>query len=654
MSKDMVVRLGVALPMAAALLCTTALTARANGDVKSIGEVTAVIAEASAASEDSQMVDGQSGDTDFPFMGNVKAIATVGEVDAETGMALTGYPDGHSAWLADEDTVRVAYQSESYATMSNETYPQEMTSGATFTGSHVHVIDYDRAAFADFLNNRSAASEMVEGSGHLYSTIYNVFGDEVLPKSEGGVWGNQSMPDGSMVDYAPKMQLSEADFFVNSFCGSYYEPANKYGDGIGFADDVYLMAEEWNIQEMFDITNDAGEKTGSAVDTHDTMGLASIVVDIANETAYTVPALGQSGYEKILPINPGHPDYTVLVLAGYNHDIEPAPLKIYVGMKGMDSDGQPLAEDAPARDQFLARNGLLFGKIYGLALANETFAELGIDEIDTSAKMMEAYLTNADAPDTFAAAFAPTSYQWGGWDAPVSVRDTDVFKWQMAEEQPAGHTFFVGDSKTEHAAVDPDVTRQRWVQNMTHEGGMLAIELTNFAEAVADGGLPEVLSADVTRIVPAVDGALTLEVGDKGVRPDGGSHAVWEDGRAKTVAPDGLMWVQSADASVLIVDEDSGNDFGERKFALPVDPATMQPVVDATAYYLAMAGGSENPRAANGVAAYPGTFSSATSAEFSGTWPVTHLVARKEDGSFYTMEELAGTPRCAPGHRESR
>ena len=43
----------------------------------------------------------------------MKAIATVGEVDAKTKKALTSYPDGHAAWLLDEDTIRVAYQSES-------------------------------------------------------------------------------------------------------------------------------------------------------------------------------------------------------------------------------------------------------------------------------------------------------------------------------------------------------------------------------------------------------------------------------------------------------------------------------------------------------------------------------------------------------------
>ena len=36
----------------------------------------------------------------------------------------------------------------------------------------------------------------------------------------------------------------------------------------------------------------------------------------------------QSGYEKKVPVNPATEDYVVMVLAGYNYDIEPAPLKI--------------------------------------------------------------------------------------------------------------------------------------------------------------------------------------------------------------------------------------------------------------------------------------------------------------------------------------
>jgi hypothetical protein len=122
-----------------------------------------------------------------------------------------------------------------------------------------------------------------------------------------------------------------------------------------------------------------------------------------------------------------------------------------------------------------------------------------------------------------------------------------------------------------------------------------------------------------------------------------GTHATWEDDTALTVQNDGLQWVKASDADVLIVDEDSGNDLGERKFALVIDPETMMLVDDGVGYFLAMAGGSLNPRAMSEVSAYGGTFSSATSTEFSGTWDITGLVAQKEDGSFYSMDEVAGT-----------
>lgn len=647
MSKDLLNALR-GLPLAAALLTSTALTTHAGGhsNMVKIGETTAVIAEASTADEAVELADGNSGDTAFPYLGGLKALATVGEVDAETGMALTGYPDGQAAWLTDEETVRVVYQSESYGKLSTETYPWEMASGATFTGSHIHAIDYDRAGLAGFLDSEEAASSIVKGSGHLFSTIYNVFGDEVLPKSEGGVWGNQARPDGTLVDFVEGYQLENADFFFQSFCGAYYEPANKYGDGIGFADDVWLTAEEWNIQDTFDITDSEGNVTESTFNTNEGMGLASVVVDIANETAYTVPALGQTGYEKILPLNPQNPNYTVMVMAGYNHDLEPAPLKIYVGVKGLDANGEPIAEDAPERDQFLARNGLLYGKLYGMAVANETYADLGIDTIDTAEKMLDAYLSNADAPDGFEVAFVPTSYQWGGWDKPVAVGETEMMLWQEADEQPEGHTYFVGDSKTEHPAVDPDITKTRWVQNMTNTGAFLAVDLVNIAAEleVAGGDLPEMLTGSAKRMVGGYDGALTLDVADKGVWHGGeGTHAVWEDGTAKSVQNDGLQWIKASDADVLIVDEDSGNEYGERKFALVIDPETMELTEHAKGYFLAMAGGGANPRAEAGASAIGGAVSGATSSEFSGTWNITALVARKDDGSFYTMDEIAGT-----------
>lgn len=626
----------VKITLGAALLLSTALSAYADGHgQKTIGQTTALIPEAGLPT--SELADGQSANTNFPFA-NFKALATVGEVDAQTGMALTGYPDGQAAWLADEDTVRVAYQSESYATMGSapkpETYPWEMANGVTFTGSHIHTIDFDRAAFAQFMSNDASAAAMVKGSGKLFDTVYNAFGEVVAkpsfdPSDLAGKWGNQTRPDGTLIPFSSDFRLSAADYFFQSFCGAWYEQANKYGEGMGFADDIWLAAEEWAIGRMF---------PAGAADANATMGLAAVAVDIANSTAYTVPALGQTGYEKMMPINSGHKDYVVIVTSGYNHDQEPSPLKVYVGMKDRLPDGSMIDyATANERDSFLARNGLLFGKLFGLAVSTDTAASL-VAEPNTASKMMEEYIGNEAAPATFEANFVPTSYQWGGWDQPVAVQDTEMMLWEAEDEQPEGHIYFNGDSKVEHVAADPSGA-PRYFANMTQNGGLLSIDFGAFE---FDGqGLPALLPANVTRTVGAWDGALTLEIGDEGKVKDGDASTHVEAGVAKMVAPDGLYWAKTADGDYLIVDEDSGNDYGERKYVLSLDGD-----LNVTAgHLLGLAGGKYSARYEAGVSALGGAFTKSGTAEFSGSWPVTALIAQKGDGTFYTMDELAGTGR---------
>lgn len=625
-----------ALWLTTSLGAVTALPAYSAGHgSKTIGETTALIAEAGLPTQ--QLSDGQSGNTNFPYA-NFKALATIGEVDGNTGMALTGYPDGQAAWLADNDTVRVAYQSESYATMGSapkpETYPWKMKNGVSFTGSHIHTIDFDRALFADFMNNDKAAASMVEGSGKLFDTVYNGFGELVTspsfdPNNLSGKWGNQTRPDGTLVQFNPDFRLSEADYFFQSFCGAWYEQANKYGNGIGFADDVWLAAEEWDIGRMF--------PAGSA-DSAATLGLASVVVDIASGVAYTAPALGQTGYEKMMPINSGHKDYVVVVTSGYNHGQEPSPLKVYVGMKDRNADGSKIDySSANERDKFLARNGLLFGKLYGMAVTNETAAQL-VSEPNPASKMIDDYITDASAPSSFTATYVPTSYQWGGWDKPVAVKDTEMMLWENEDEQPQGHIYFNGDSKVEHVAGDPSGA-PRYFANMTNKGGLFAVDFGAFD---FDGEtLPESLPANVTRTVAAVDGALTLKIGDEGKTVDGDASIHMEKGVAQMVAPDGLYWAKTSNGEYLIVDEDSGNDFGERKYALTID-ADMN-VTDG--HLLGLAGGKYSARYEAGVSALGGAFTKAGTSEFSGSWPVTSLIARKADGSFYSMDELKGSAR---------
>jgi len=634
----------------ATTLVSTALTplalAAGHGSQKVIGQTTALIAEAGLPTlvntqSERDLKDGESANTEFPFA-DFKAIATVGEVDAKSGLALTGYPDGQAAWLADDETVRVVYQSESYATMGKaprpETYPWTMMNGVTFTGSHIHTIDYDRAKFASFMSHQDAAQGMVKGSGKLFHTVYNGFGEVVSspthdPSRLDGKWGNQTRPDGTLVQFKPDFKLSQADYFFQSFCGAWYEQADKYGEGMGFADDVWLTAEEWEIGRMFP----AGSSDSAA-----TLGLASLVVDIANETAYTVPALGQTGYEKLMPINSGHKDYVVIVAAGYNHGQEPAPNRIYVGIKNRAADGSEINyATANQRDAFLARNGLLYGKIYGLALTPETFAKLGL-EVALDAKMVDEYMKDADAPNRFEGRFYPTSFQWAGFDQPVAVQDTEMMLWEQKDEQPEGYAFFNGDTKTEHPAADPSGA-PRYFQNMTDEGGLMGFDLGDLGSALAaaNGDLPAYLDVSVVRSVAAVDGALTLKIADQFKTKDGDASIHMEKGVAKMVAPDGLYWAKTADGDYLIVDEDSGNDFGERKYVLTIDDDLN--VTDA--HLLAIAGGKHSPRYQAGVSALGGAFTKPGTAEFSGSWPVTALIAQKADGSFYSMEELQGSAR---------
>ena len=628
-----------------------------------IGQTTALIPEAGSPIKKKWRQDGQSGNTNFPYA-QFKALATVGEVDAKTKQGLTGYPDGNAAWLLDDDTVRVAYQSESYAhiygrTPAPETYPQKMKTGVTFSGSKIHTIDYDRGGFADFLDNNYPASDIVEDSGFLFNRVFNLFGEEVTPKNTDPLdlaakWGNQTLPSGHIVEFSSP--LSETDFYFHSFCGSWYEPAHRHGKGQGFEDDIWLMAEEWDIGEDNFAPGDAGVAVAN-----ETMGLAAMAVDVANEVAYSVPALGQTGYEKIAPLNTGESDYVVMVTSGYNHGLEPAPLKIYVGRKGYDGEGNEITDEHSERDQFLGRNGLLWGQLYGQTLKNKHFDKLGVvaDEDGNGRfddNVMDTYLTTqAKAGDSFKGRFYPTSFQWGGWDEPTAVGNTEMRLWERPEEQPRKHTFFNGDTKAEHNAVDPS-GKPRFFQNMTDEGALLGFNLKKLTKQLqnnpdADGNLlPDYINYKAVVTIPATDGSLTVDVGDEGLahageaNPDGSlTHATHvEKGVSKIVSNDGLYWAKGQGGNVLILDEDSGNDYGERKFALPITEG-MELRDAATGYFLGAAGGTLSPRYEAGAAALAGAFSAAGTNEFSGSWDVTGMVTRKDDGSFYSKEELSGS-----------
>lgn len=272
-----------------------------------------------------------------------------------------------------------------------------------------------------------------------------------------------------------------------------------------------------------------------------------------------------------------------------------------------------------------------------MAVTTDTIAGL-VAEPNPASKMIDEWVQNQAAPANFSATFVPTSYQWAGWNAPVAVQDTEMMLWEKEEEQPEGHMYFNGDSKVEHVAADPS-GKPRYFANLTNKGGLMSIDFGSFD---FDGEtLPASLSADVGRAVGSWDGALTLNIGDEGKTVDGDASIHMEKGKAQMIAPDGLYWAKAADKEVLIVDEDSGNDFGERKYTLTIDGDMNV----EEGHLLAIAGGKHSARYQQGVSALGGAFTKAGTTEFSGSWPVTALIARKADGSFYTKAELEGTAR---------
>lgn len=557
-------------------------------------------------------------------------MATVGELGYDN-KPLTGWCDGNAAWLIDDDTVAVVFQSEAYSNIyGGETEPHVLENGIKTTGSQIHEIHYDRKKLASFLDNSLPASTMVKASKHLYKKMYNVFGNEVTakPSDDNGFhgWGNQFKPDGTFVPWESDYVLQLGDWHLHSFCGSHYEKANPFGPNVGFVDDCWLNAEEWRMETYLE-----GGNSGL------TTGLASVVIDIAKETLYTVPALGQTGYEKILPLNPQNTTHVLLVTSGYNNQHDPNPLKIYVGVKDLDANGAPISSSANDRDQFLSRNGLLYGRQYGLAVEEKELAALlstgKVSSIDVTKQMMESYLQDPSAPKLFKGRFYNNGYQWEGWDKTVSVEETGHKRYADPEHQPnSTWVYFNGDGKTEHPARDPDYTVSRYIQCMTDKGGSLAFTFTNLKEELVGNTLPDYLSVYVKRILAAVDGSLVVKTGVTDAAFDHSKHV--EADAFKQVANDGFQWIKCSDGDVLIVDEDSGNDYGERRLALKIDKD--MEVIDA--YLISIAGGKKNPFNNKMNEVMPNSFSGPTSSEHFGSWDVTALLDLTK-----TKADLLGT-----------
>lgn len=281
-----------------------------------LGSIKARIPEAGDASAMADISeytrDGEDGDANFAF-GDMKPIATIGEVDKKTGMMLVGVPDGLGATLVDDGAVRVMVQSESYLPgvtsrpgEMGESYPYYVNvnqNPASYTGSHVQYIDYKRNMLKKYMDKDFPAADMILRSGEMIKHAFNLKDERVGPRNREGptVTGAHYSNTDAEGNYVVKTKPVKADWLMQSMCGASFSEPYMWGEGIGTEDKLFISNEEW-IDLVEGVTG--------------FVGLPVHVVDVDNYVDYAIGAMTNGGFEKIVEINCGHPDYVCYSTAG--------------------------------------------------------------------------------------------------------------------------------------------------------------------------------------------------------------------------------------------------------------------------------------------------------------------------------------------------
>lgn len=659
----------------------------------SIGSTTALICEASdAAVSGAPIVDGESGDIEFPH-GRIKAIATGGErsvCEDNYGLKITGTPDGVGAYLADDKTVRVLAQSEGYGPIRIESYKFPVNNAAaTFGGSHLQYVDYDRSMFADFMSNDAPASDMVTGMGEMIENVVNLKGDAVGKRngwSETPTGAHYSNTDANGT-YVMYKQPLESDWFFMSFCSAHLEERHQWGEGKGVEDNMFLTNEEWANFEL----------------DQNFVGLSAHALDLNTKTLYAIGAFTNGGFEKVVEINPQSTDYVMFAISGYNGAFDNSkvipdevivpdhvtalrnamgprsdgknytwtknivPFRIYVGVKNKLEDGT----DAPA-DDFLARSGLKFGNIYGFAIdMTNTTESTG----PTSGEWRDSWHKKATNGDKVEGKWIAQPWRWdgkvknfehdGSWDyqdSPPMAGAGEVLDgyqwWTSKGPDSAG-------CKTEHLSPDPRADTTAFIQSSTcgYFGHLYMLNVPATLEAAA-GDLPKSFDGnyfvyqgetDVTSQIK-LNGKGQYAMTDLGEARDATRNydkdGVKKGGKLTFEDIDGFEIVEDNGKLHAILQEDSGSKLGERAMitsALEHDADGN----DLKYYLIAMSGGEDNTRMKagvgipKGVACHDGEKYVSGAHEFSGAFDVSGLLRKDESGSFVLKATDTGMQKRA-------
>lgn len=638
----------------------SALSQAVNGNLQ-LGSITQNIAEANdAARVGALVIDGLSGDSNFPH-GHIKPVMTVGEInmcDENHGDVYVGVPDGMGAYLKDDETVRLIVQSESYGPLKYESYPYYVNgNGASFTGSHVQYADFDRDGLAAFITHDGAASDMIKGFGQVSKTYYNLAGELIGKRNPDGatVYGAHFSNTDASGNYSVAGTPTEADWLMQSLCSSHLEEAHQWGDGIGLEDDMYITNEEWINYE----------------DGKDFVGISMHAMDLAKGVDYAVGSVTVSGFEKIVEINPQHKDYVVLGLSGYNgaysgnsaeiagrnaeygnrpdgtEYVNPqniCPARIYIGMKGKMEDGS----DAPA-DDFLARNGLRYGKVYGFA------TDMSADG-PTGGLWRDEYHKDRENGEKVEGKFVAIDWQWdgtvknfrhdGAWDFQIPVPNyegTEMKWWNGKGNDESG-------AKTEHLSPDTRPGITGFIQGSTagYFGHYYIHDITDALNSGDD--FPSELSSDyyvyqgendITGQVDLNGDGLFNQVEQCEYNNDAKKNCDNDYSVKSTFEDiDGLELIAASDGLYAVIQEDSGSELGERMFI----SSALEHEKDGkelTYHFMAMSGGKYNTRMAELVGVPATSNDGGGSHEFSGVIDLSGMLAT-EGGRMRKMKSGKG------------
>ena len=434
--------------------------------------------------------------------------------------------------------MRLIYQSEAYGqlvTSNPESYPWMVNGNtASFTGSHIHFIDYDRSMLATFMDDGapSKAQGMVKGAGNAVTMAYNLKREPVGPRNRTGdglqpttsnVHESNVDIEGNYIVGKTAVAPTKADWLMQSLCSAHLEVRHQWGNGKGMEDDLFITNEEWIAYPDASLP----------------IGLPVHVLNLATGELWATAVFTLGGHEKVVEVNSGHQDYVAFVPSGYNGnfglsggasldarnaaytrtDAQPyvwprdiVPTKLYIGKKNTNKDGAVDTTD------FLARNGFEYGALYGFAVDCGTVTT------------RDAWHKTASPGDTVTGAFY--KLRWQAQRGVVQGFEHDG-SWEFQDDPqgaPAGWCFWNANgrdapgAKTEHVSPDPR-GGHRVLQGST--AGYFGIyDFSDLPSLLSAGTLPNSIPATYTVHQPESDVVDLIELGGAGIRADGSNQTM--------------------------------------------------------------------------------------------------------------------------------